>query len=442
MQPHQAISGSDRSRAAGELAGWLLLAMLVFATLRTIIGDAAIWLGGATAWLAAVLLWPRISRNQRIQVVVIIMLGLVFGLWGVMRGAALSLEQALGQNQMILGMLAAVSFLKLVNRPVVAGERIPAGRGAFIRTLLGLHVFGAAINITAMTIVSDRLAAQSRFGALQAAMVSRAFCLSVMYSPFIGGMALALALTPGSRLEVLAAVGIPFAGLGLLVTWILLDRSFPDEVGKFKGYPIHLGSLWIPLLLAVCVALLHRAWPGFSVLTLISVSAPMLVALIVFARGGIGAGSGRLVRHVRHTLPEMSGELLLFLGAGVLAAGLSALFTSFGDWTPFAIFDGVAASATLTGIVALSIVGVHPIVCVSFLAPLLAPISPEPNLLALVFISGWAIGCTLSPFSGTNLTMQGRYGVRNWSTTLGNLGYGALMLGAACGLLIWFDAAR
>jgi hypothetical protein len=90
----------------------------------------------------------------------------------------------------------------------------------------------------------------------------------------------------------------------------------------------------------------------------------------------------------------------------------------------------------------MSVVGIHPIVCVSFLAPLLSPLSPEPNLMALVFIIGWAIGCTVSPFSGTNLTMQGRYGVRNWSTTAGNLGYTALMLPAGCALLLWFANAQ
>lgn len=419
-------------RLPAGIAGWLLLAMLVLAVLRGPAGDAAMWLSGATAWCAAMLLWPRVSPAQRLQMLAIIGLGAAFGLWGLLRGAPVSLEQALGQNQAILAMLAAVSFLKLVNRPVVAGEHVPTGRAAFARTLLGLHLFGATINITAVVIVADRLAAQAPFERLHALMLSRGFCLSVMYSPFIAGMGMALALAPGSRLDVLALAGIPLSLVGLALTYVMLSRAAPDKVDSFKGYPIGLESLWLPALLAVCVMLLHRVYPTLSVLTLISISAPVLVALVLWQRRGWRAGTRRLRDHVHYALPDMSSELLLFLSAGVLAAGLTSLFASFGNWTPFEVFDAGAASITLAGIVALAMIGIHPIVCVSFLAPLLSSIDPPPNLLALVFVTGWAIGCTLSPFSGTNLTMQGRYGISTWSIMRGNLVYGACMVAAAC----------
>ncbi len=412
-------------------AGWLLLAMLVLSVIHGIGGGASIWLAGAAAWTAAMLLWPRIPLKQQAQIVLILILGLVLGAIGEWRGASVSLVQALGQNQTILAMLAAVSFLKLVNRPAASGERVPGGRGAFLRTLAGVHLFGAAINITALVIIADRLAAQSRFGSLQALMLCRGFCLAVMYSPFIGGMAMALALAPGSRLELLALAGIPFSIVGLLLTWWTLERADPVGVAGFRGYPIHFDSLWLPIALAVCVGILHRIYPALSVLTLISLSAPLLTGFALLARDGGRRTMTRLHEHVTATVPEMSGELLLFLSAGVLAAGLTALFASFDGWTPFQRLDGTTASLTLTGIVAISTLGIHPIVCVSFLAPLLAPIDPEPNLLALLFVTGWAIGCTVSPFSGTNLTMQGRYGVNSWAITRDNLGYTAIMLALA-----------
>ncbi len=348
------------------IAGWLLLAMLVLAVLRRPAGDVAVWLSGAAAWGAALLLWPRVPHVQRVQVIAILALGTFFGLWGMSRGAVFSLEQALGQNQVILAMLAAVSFLKLVNRPIVEGERIPVGRAAFARTLFGLHVFGATINITAVVIVADRLAAQAPFERLHALMISRGFCLSVMYSPFIAGMGLALALAPGARLEVLALAGIPLSLVGLVLTYVMLSRAEPAKVDAFKGFPIHLESLWMPAVLAVCVLLLHRVYPELSILTLISVSAPALVAVTLWRRRGWRAGNRRLRDHVQYTLPDMSGELLLFLSAGVLAAGLTGLFATFGNWTPFDTLDAGAASMTLAGIVALGIAGIHPIVCVSF----------------------------------------------------------------------------
>lgn len=427
---HTDIVAPTRRLPTG-IAGWLLFAMLVLSVLRNPGGDLAMWLSGAVAWLAALLLWPRVTTAQRVQMVIIVSVGVVLASWAMLRGTPISLQQALGQNQLILAMLAAVSFLKLVNRPVVAGEQVPVGRAAFLRTLLGLHLFGATLNITAVVIFADRLAAQAPFTRLQALMISRGFCLSVMYSPFIAGMGMALALAPGSRLEVLALAGIPLSVVGLGLTYLLLARTDKGAIETFRGYPIHLESLWLPLVLAVSVLGLHRLYPSLSVLTLISVSAPVLVALVVCRQRGLRGGARRLADHVHHGLPDMSGELLLFLGAGVLAAGLTSVFASFGNHVPFETFDATAAVTTLALIVVAGGIGIHPIVCVSFLAPMLAPIEPDPNLLALVFVSGWAIGCTVSPFSGTNLTMQGRYGISTWAITRGNIGYSALMVAAA-----------
>ncbi|GJL81262.1 MAG: hypothetical protein DHS20C01_08960 [marine bacterium B5-7] len=412
--------------------------MLILAVLRPLGYGMTVWLSAAAGWGAAVLLWPKITGKQRIQALAILAVGILFALAGFTRGAPVSLQQAFGQNQMILAMLAAVSFLKLTNRPTREGDAIPTGPGAFIRTLAGVHLFGAAINITALVIIADRLAAQAPFRHLQALSLSRGFCLSVMYSPFIAGMALALALSPGARLDIVALAGIPYAAVGLMLTAWHLSLAHGDEVAVFKGYPIHLESLWFPALLAVLVAIVHGMYPRLSILLLISFLAPVMVVIIVIHGDGRSAGVTRLTRHVETILPQMSGELLLFLSAGILAAGLTSLASSMGNPVPFDEFDWLAGSLTLTTIVALSIIGIHPIICVSFFAPLIIPLDPQPDLVALVFVMGWAIGCTVSPFSGTNLTMQGRYGISSWSITLGNLGYCALMVVVGWGFIYGF----
>ena len=41
----------------------------------------------------------------------------------------------------------------------------------------------------------------------------------------------------------------------------------------------------------------------------------------------------------------------------------------------------------------------------------LAPLQPEPTLLALVFVQSWAIGLAAGPMSGIHLALQGRYGL-------------------------------
>ena len=56
--------------------------------------------------------------------------------------------------------------------------------------MLGVHAFGSVINISAIIIMSDRLARVRPLGFDQAQLFSRAFSSVAFYSPFIGGVAL------------------------------------------------------------------------------------------------------------------------------------------------------------------------------------------------------------------------------------------------------------
>jgi hypothetical protein len=118
----------------------------------------------------------------------------------------------------------------------------------------------------------------------------------------------------------------------------------------------------------------------------------------------------------------MVGELLLFLAAGVLAVGLRSLVAATHLSLPiFGGFDAVAAGTLLAAMVVISALGAHPIIAIAVITPLLAPINPDPQLLAVTYLFGWSLGTCASPLSGTHLVMQGRFGipsvkgaVRNW----------------------------
>ena len=79
--------------------------------------------------------------------------------------------------------------------------------------------------------------------------------------------------------------------------------------------------------------------------------------------------------------------------------------------------------------------GVHPVVVVSTAVPLLSPSNPDPSLLAVLFVMCWGIGCAISPLSGTNVTLDGRYGVNSWLISRRNIGYCSAMTVIAVGLL-------
>jgi len=435
------------------LAGWLLAAMLGLTIARQWWPSLPAALPGLAAWLAAALLWPRLPGGQRLQALLLGGLGLAALGVAVLRGAHPRYADLLAQNLPILAMLAGVSFLRSAGAGLSGdGGAAPRGPGAYLRTLLGLHAFGAVINLSALVIIADRLAgASDRPGAAAtgqrrgpaprtldpraALLLSRGFSCAAFYSPFFGGVALALASTPGSSLAAVAAVGGPAAALALAYAALEARLRDPLRLRDFAGYPLRYESLWLPGALAAGVAVSHWLAPERSVLGVITVLAPATTALLLLGRHGPGRGTRALERHVTGQLPGMSGELALFLAAGVLAVGLRALVGVLAPELPFERFDVTAAGLLLAGIVLLAVIGVHPVVPVAVATPLLAPLAPSPNLLAATYTLAWGIGVSVSPFSGTHLTLQGRYGVDALAFPRRNAGFALALSAAAWGLL-------
>jgi len=182
------------------------------------------------------------------------------------------------------------------------------------------------------------------------------------------------------------------------------------------------------MLLAVSVLVAHAVWPRVSVLIVIAWLAPLLVVVILWARGGVVETRAALLTHVQQRLPEMRGELALFLAAGVLASGLTATFGAFGGWLPVERLDGTSATLIMLGTVLAGTVGLHPVIALTTAASVLAPTNPPPDLLAVMFCMSWGLGTAVSPMAVTHLTMQGRYGVDAWMFPRANAGYGLLML--------------
>jgi hypothetical protein len=107
----------------------------------------------------------------------------------------------------------------------------------------------------------------------------------------------------------------------------------------------------------------------------------------------------------------MAGELALFLAAAVLAAGIEASVRAIGWELQLERFGAGEAWLMLLGMVALSIGGVHPVISIATAQGVLAPLAIDPNLLGITFLMAWAVGVSISPFSGMHLGMQGRFGI-------------------------------
>lgn len=384
-----------------------------------------VWLPGACAWVAGILLLPGLSRFQRIQAALMCAVGLGGIAYAVWHGNHDWWPGLRDGNHALLAMLAAVTFLRPVTAAGINDEALPRGRRAVLETLAATHLFGAVINISAPVLVGERITGGSPMTPLQARTVSRAFVAASMWSPFFIAMALILHYVPSAQLPVISGLG--FATSAALLAFSAVSLSRAADAEDFTGYPLHWRALWAPVLLSACVLSGHALLPEVSVLVLIE-GAALGVTLAVLLLRQPGATGAVLGAHVRDRLPDMRGEIAMFLSAAVMTAGLGAAIALSGAMLAPASFGPGAAALLLAALIGLAVVGVHPVVCISVLASVWPFARYDGNLLGAVFLLAWGLGLVISPFSGTSLVFQGRFGLRStdllrWNASYALVGY-------------------
>jgi hypothetical protein len=430
-------------RPAGRfdrLSGWLILAAILLSITRGLGAPLPALLPGIAFWGAGLLLAARIRGAQRLQTGLMLLVGAGGVVYAASVGGEPAWAMALGHNQALLAMLAGVSFLRLVALPEVdRGEPDPRGAGALWRTLIGVHLFGAVINLSAVMIFGDRQSRRAPMTSLQATVLSRGFALAAHWSPFFAAMGVALSHAPGADWKTVSLVGLPLALTGLLLSgWRLARRG---GAADFVGFPVRFEAMWIPATLAAVVLGWHHLAPDLPILTLISSASIALTVLVLLLRLRRGAGA-RLVRHIDQGLPGMSGELALFLAAGVLAAGIHSAVQGVGWQLGPGGFDATSATMLVSALVLLSVVGVHPVIGISVASGILAPLAPNPELMAVTYLMAWAAGVSASPFSGMHLGMQGRFGVPAAGFLRWNGPFTLVMLAVYAIALHLFEALR
>ncbi len=407
------------------LAGWLLMTLLALSLANAFVDAVAPEWAGLAGWGAGVLLARRLRGAARIQVTAMLTVGVAGLVGGTMLGVPVRLGSAISANQVLLAMLVGVSFLRLVALPAAERrEALPQGRRALWRTLLGVHFFGAVINLSALMILGERLSTRAPLTRLQATVLSRGFGAAANWSPFFAAMGVALTNAPGAGLKTLVLIGLPVALIALTLTGVALMRD--PEASRFQGYPMHFEALLLPGVLTVSVLVLHEAWPQVRILSWIALLSPLI------AGGGLIMRDRRRARywltaHVRHGLPQMASELLLFLAAGVLAAGIANVAEGLGLSALITRFGPLEATGLVAVMVLVAVAGVHPVISISVAGGLLMPAVTDPNLLAMVFLMSWSLGVTASPLSGMHLAMQGRFGVAGIRFTKWNIRYVVVM---------------
>lgn len=418
-------------------AGLAVAAMMLFSFAGGVGLPVPVGLPGACAWLAGALMLPGLSRFQATQAALMAAVGLVGIAWASAHGEFGWWPGLRDGNHALLAMLAAVSFLRPVTASDAGDEPLPRGRRAVLETLAATHLFGAVINISAPVLVGERIAPRRDMTPLQAKTVSRAFVAASMWSPFFIAMALIIHYVPGAQLPVISGLG--FATSAVMMAWCAVTLTRDPGAADFTGYPLHWRALWAPVLLSACVLSGHALLPELSVLVLIEGAALGVTLAVLLLRQPRAAGA-MLAGHVRGRLPDMRGELTMFLGAAVMTAGIGAAIGYTGVVLAPASFGPGAAAVLLAALIVLAVVGVHPVVCISVLASLWPFGAYDGNLLGAVFLLAWGLGLVISPFSGTSLVFQGRFGLRTMDLLRFNLAY--VVFGYAVGVALMYGYAR
>ncbi|MEH6470723.1 MAG: hypothetical protein V7752_05675 [Halopseudomonas sp.] len=406
------------------LIGWLMLIAVLLSVGHGLGLLAAYW-AGVFIWLAGVLLFSRVGGVLRIQVLVIGSIGALSLGWGT-QGQPMPWARLLAVNHSLIAMLIAVSFLRLVTSlKVDPQEQLPVGRWALCRTLLGVHLFGAVINMSTLVIIGERLSRRASLSPLQGMLLSRGFATASLWSPFFVAMGVALTHAQGAQLASLSAAGLPAALLALVFAAISLCRH--SQASRFSGYPMHFEALWLPGLLALLVLLARLLWPEIVILTWVSLLSLLLCLTVLLSRGG-WQGLIAARQHVERQLPQMGGEVGLFLAAGLLSVGLATVVQRTGFEWSLAYFGPWQAWGLLLVIVTASVIGIHPLISIATSGGLLAGQVEDPNLLGMTYLMGWALGIMSSPVSGTHLTLQARFGLPAYRFFRWNLGFVLQML--------------
>lgn len=428
--------------AARDRAGGAALMILVAVTVaHQVHPPFPLWYAGVAGWSAVALLWPRLGGKQRIPVVAMLVLGALGIAWSDARGQSGLVETALTMNDAVVAMLVAVTFLQLVTLTGGAGAAaLPRGRPALAQTLGGVHLFGGVINLSTVMIVGERVARDGRLGRAQVTALTRAFGMAAFWSPFWAAMATALTYAPGARLPVLLAFGIPLAAAGLALAWLDLTSAREGGAADFIGYPMSAGALGIPLALAFGVLVTNALLPAWSLLIVVTVLAPLVSVALLVWREGLVAAARQVLAHGRTRLPGMAGEVSLFMSAAAFAAGVGGVLSAVGPGLPLQAFGGPAAAVMLVLVVGLAMAGLHPIISISIASTWIAPVHPDPNLLALTILAAWGIGTFINPLSGMALSLYGRFGVSGRSILRWNLAFALQMLALASLVLVGYGA--
>lgn len=172
--------------------------------------------------------------------------------------------------------------------------------------------------------------------------------------------------------------------------------------------------------------------PILAIITLVSIGFPWLVGKLL---DKMDVFRGHAAFYLQKKLPAVLDQVVLFSSVGFF--GKSIEVSGYGDllvrslniqqWASPSLVVGAVALV----MVALSMMGIHPIVSIIALATTLNPdlMNVTSRMLAYTYLLGYGVGVIVSPLSGAALAMSGLNGKDPWNgMSKHNLFYGMFLI--------------
>lgn len=340
-------------------------------------------------------------------------------------------QHALQENLYLVVMFTMVPLLGI---PIQHGGYTKALQGAFKRYVDTNNRFyllvsfisafvGVLVNLAVVPLVYEicRASQRSSNKKLLSSAISRGFTTVTIWAPTTAAIALIVELT-GTKWPVFFPFGILFGIIAGVVGYLMTifegkseEISTSDALGVAEDFSLSkvIELTFFGIILIVGIAIVSL---GTGISTIIVVSIASLIYPVIWL--GIIRRLPILVRefkgeYFKKKLPTLKNEIILFVGAGLLADSIN--YSQLGDYVPKLLALVVGHNVLSLTIViiaislALSAIGVHPIITVTIIGGTVqaASYGITPTYLALVLSISWAMGISISPSAANIIAVSG-----------------------------------
>lgn len=389
-----------------KISGLLIFLSFLVTLYSYFFNNDLLILSGILAWISFLILFNSIKNKK--MILILFILSLIAFLISYFNGFKIDFIKVFTVNQYLLTLLIAVGFLRLIATPKKDKlSSLPKGKQSFIKTYLGVHLFGSVINLSSLILVADKMYKKAPLTNSQIILLTRAFSSDAYWSPFFVAFAAAITYAPNLNTSIILLNGITLAFLAFLITYYEVIKNKEFKIDEFRGYPLSFDSLYLPFILAVVVLITNYIYPNIKVIVLISLYSILMSLFILPIKKGFNQAISKFQLHIIDELPKMKVEMALFLVAGMFGMAVSSILIGLNLKLPFEIFDWQIASILLLIFITLAFIGIHPIITIAIIGDFLGGVNH--TLLALTFLMAWSTTVSTSPFSGLNLTIVARY---------------------------------